>query len=109
MAISRSSALKINTEAWITFSIAIPLKQNTLAGTVPRSSLSVFTLILSVRAALYVWVAVGEPRIEAERQENGNSSRAQKQGGLCLIIHQSNVTAQRANNRVDQLHCCCCC
>lgn len=35
MAISRSSALKINTEAWITFPIAIPLKQSTLAATVP--------------------------------------------------------------------------
>lgn len=89
MAISRSSALKINTEAWITFSIAISLKQNALAATA-------FTLILSL--SLYVCVAGGEPDIKAEQQKNGNSSGAQKQGGLRLIIHQSNVTAQRAHN-----------
>lgn len=45
---------------------------------------------------LYVWAAGGEPHIKAKREKNGNSSRAQEQGGL---IHQSNVTAQRANNR----------
>lgn len=106
MAISRSSALKINTKAWITFSITIPVKQkHTRSDCAPLLPLRSFSL----RAPLYVWVAGGEPDIKAEQQKNGNSSGAQKQGGLCLIIHQSNVTAQRANNTVDQLYCCCCC
>lgn len=109
MAISRSSALKINTKTWITFSITIPAgAEHTCGGRASLcSALSVFTLILCVRAPLCVWVGGGEPHIKAERQKNGNSSRAQRQGGLRLIIHQSNVTSQRANNRVDQLHRCC--
>ena len=42
MAISRSSALKINTEAWITFSIAIPAEA--LAAAVPVSCLYLSSL-----------------------------------------------------------------
>lgn len=109
MAISRSSALKINTEAWITFSITIPLKQNTLASL--RSSLYVFTLILCVCVcALPCMFGLLEESLALKL----SSRRMETQVGLRsrvvlrLIIHQSNVTAQRAKNRADQLRCCCC-
>lgn len=36
--------------------------------------------------------------LRLERHKNGNSRRAKKQGGPPLIIHRSNLTAQRPND-----------
>lgn len=100
MAISRSSALKIKTSTWITFSITIPPKQNPLAGT-----LAVLLLYhcVNLLSALAYMLGSLEKRValKLERQKNGNSSRAQKQGGPQLIIHQSNVTTQRTNDNIS--------
>lgn len=115
MAIPRSSALKINTEAWITFSVAVSLKQNALKAT---ASLLLLPSFLYVKAtlppchspslSLSLLASLKESlTLKAEQQKNGNSSGAPRQGGLCLIIPQSNVTAQRPNNS-RSLHRCCC-
>lgn len=63
MAISRSSALQINTEARITH----------LQGLRLASLLSFSLYVASVHAPLYVWVAGGKPRIEAEWKLKWNS------------------------------------
>lgn len=97
MAISRSSALKINTPGWITFSITIALKHSSLTGTLP------VPLLRHCINSLYSLACVfGLPeKSHALRQKNGNSRRAQKQGGLPLIIHRSNLTAQRPNDSIS--------
>lgn len=86
MAISRSSALKINTKARITH-------LQRLRRTSPPL-FEPFTSLLCVLRCVFGWL------------EESLAFKL-RMGGPHLIIRLSNVTAQRVNNRVNKLQCCC--
>lgn len=91
--------LKINTEARITFSITVLLKQNTLAGTVPHCA-PCFIFILQELPCMF---GLLEKHHRVSQEHNGNSSGAQNQGGLHLMLQQPSVATLTSNNCSDHL------